>query len=327
MKAATRDRYGPPDLVEIREIKKPVPADDELLVRVEAASPNPLDWYGVTGAPYVARAVSGLRKPKVNRLGVDFAGRVEKIGRGVTRFRPGDQVFGGANGAFAEYVTVAQDRAVVTMPPNLSFEQAAVVPGAGVTALQGLHEKGDLKSGQKVLINGASGGVGTFAVQLAKAFGAEVTGVCSSRNVDLVRSIGADHVIDYTREDLTRGDRRYDLMLDVAGTRSWSECRRVLKPQATLVLVGGPTTNRFIGSSGHMVRLLVAGLGSSRKVVFLLARITRPALELLGNLLEAGQVQPIIDRRYELNEIPDALRYLGEGHARGKIVIRTSTPG
>jgi len=321
MKAAVRDRYGSPAVVELREIDKPVAADDEVQVRVRAASVNLADWYSVMGRPYVGRTQMGLLKPKSNRLGVDFAGQVEAVGKDVTQFRPGDEVFGGRDGAFAEYVCVREERAVVPKSDNVTFEQAAAVPVAALTALQGLRDRGQLQPGQKVLINGASGGVGTFAVQIAKAFGAEVTGVCSTRNVDLVRSIGADHVIDYDHEDFTRSDRRYDLMLDVAGSRSWSACRRVLNPQAALVIVGGPKTNRLIGPLGHVVRLFLAGLLSSRKVVFFIAKFNKADMVVLRELLESGKVTPVIDRRYELNEIADALRYLGEGHAQGKIVL------
>jgi NADPH:quinone reductase-like Zn-dependent oxidoreductase len=321
MKAAVRDRYGSPDVVELREIDTPVAADDEVLVRVRAASLNLGDWYSVTGTPYVGRTQMGLRKPKSNRLGTDFAGQVEAVGKDVTQFRPGDEVFGGRNGAFAEYVCVREERAVVPKPANVTFEQAAAVPVAALTALQGLRDKGRIQPGQKVLINGASGGVGTFAVQIAKSFGAEVTGVCSTRNVDRVRSIGADHVIDYTREDFTRSDRRYDLMLDIAGSRSWSACRRVLNPQAILVIVGGPMNNRPIGALGHVVKTLLAGLVSSRKVVFFIAKFNKADMVVLRDLLETGKVSPVIERRYELSDIADALRYMGEGHAQGKIVI------
>ncbi len=265
MKAAVRDRYGSPDVVELREVEKPVATNDEVLVRVRAASLNLADWYEVTGRPYVGRTQMGLRKPKTNRLGVDYAGTVEAVGRDVTEFRPGDEVFGGRNGAYAEYICAREERAIVPKPANVTFEQAAAVPVAALTALQGLRDKGQVQHGQTVLINGASGGVGTFAVQIAKALGAQVTGVCSTRNVDLVRSLGADHVIDYTREDFTRSNRRYDLMLDVAGSRSWSACRRVLSPQATLVIVGGTKTNRLFGPLGHVVKKYLAGLLSSRK--------------------------------------------------------------
>ena len=321
MKAAVRDRFGPPDVVELREIEKPTPADDEVLVRVRAASVNPADWYGMTGTPWVARTEMGLFKPKSNRLGVDFAGTVKAVGKDVTQFRPGDEVFGGRDGALAEYVCVREARAVVPKPANVTFEQAAAVPVAALTALQGLRDKGQIQPGHKVLINGASGGVGTFAVQIAKAFGAEVTAVCSTANVEMARSIGADHVIDYTGEDFTRSDGRFDLMLDVAGSRSWSECRRVLDPHATLVIVGGPKGNRLIGPLGHVVRVRLAAVRGSRKVVFFIAKFNKADMVVLGELLDAGKVTPVIDRQYTLEEVPEALRYLEEGHARGKVVV------
>ncbi len=321
MRAAVRNTYGSPDVLELQEIEKPDLTDDGVLVRVRAASVNPADWYGLTGRPQVARIQSGLFKPKSNRMGVDFAGTVEAVGRKVTQLRPGDEVFGGRDGAFAEYVCVREDRAVAPKPANLTFEEAAAVPVAALTALQGLRDKGQIQPGQKVLINGASGGVGTFAVQIAKALGAEVTGVCSTRNVDLVRSLGADHVIDYTEEDFTRSDRRYDLMLDVAGSRSWSECKRVLTPQATLVIVGAPKGSRLLGPLSRIVKLRLAALLSSQKVVFFIAKFNKADLEVLRELLEAGKVTPVIDRRYELSVIADAFRYLGEGHAQGKIVL------
>jgi NADPH:quinone reductase-like Zn-dependent oxidoreductase len=321
MRAVVRNTYGSPDVLELQETDKPDVTDDGVLVRVRATSINPAEWYGMTGTPYVARAQMGLLKPKSNKLGVDFAGKVEAVGKDVTQFRPGDDVFGGRDGAFAEYVCVREDRAVVPKPASVTFEQAAAVPVAALTALQGLRDKGQIQPGQKVLVNGASGGVGTFAVQIAKALGAEVTGVCSTRNVDLARSIGADHVIDYTREDFTRSERRYDLMLDVAGSRSWSECRRVLNPQATLVIVGAPKGNRLVGPLSHIVKVRLAALRSSRKVVFFVAKFNKPDMVALRELLEAGKVTPVIDRRYELGKIADAFRYLGEGHARGKVII------
>ena len=321
MRAVVHDSFGSPDVLAIREIEKPTPSDDEVLVRVRAASVNPVEWYGVAGRPWVGRPQMGFLKPKESRVGVDFAGMVEVVGKDVTQFQPGDEVFGGRSGAFAEYVCVRDEGAVVAKPANVTFEEAAAVPVAALTALQGLRDKGQLKPGQKVLINGASGGVGTFAVQIAKALGAEVTAVCSTRNVDLVRSLGADHVIDYTREDFTRSDRRYDLMLDVAGSRSWSECRRVLNPQATLVIVGAPKGTRLLGPLSHIVKVRLAALRSSQKVVFFMAKVNKADMEVLRELLEDGKVKPVIDRRYELSEIADALRYLGEGHAQGKIVL------
>jgi NADPH:quinone reductase-like Zn-dependent oxidoreductase len=282
MKAAVRDRYG---ALELREVDKPVPADDEVLVRVRASSVNPADWYFLMGRPYVARMELGLRKPKDNRLGTDFAGTVEAVGKDVTRFRPGDEVFGGRTGAFAEYVAVPEDRAVVPKPAGVTFEQAGSVAIAAVTALQGLRDKGRVQPGQHVLVNGASGGVGTFAVQIAKALGAGVTGVCSTTNVDLVRSLGADHVVDYTREDFTRSDRRYDVLFDVAGSRSWSECRRVLAPHAILVIVGAPKGGRLIGPLRHILALRLAATGSGRKAVFFVAKIVKADLEVLRELL------------------------------------------
>ena len=319
MRAAFLERYGSPDGIELREVEKPVPADDEALVRVRASSVNPADWYGVAGVPYIGRPMMGLLKPRNDRLGVDFAGTVEAVGKDVTHVQTGDDVFGGRSGSFAEYVCVRN--AVVPKPANVTFEQAAGVGVAGLTALQGLRDKGNLQPGQKVLINGASGGVGTFAVQIAKALGAEVTGVCSTRNVDLVRSLGADHVIDYTREDFTRSDRRYDLLLDVAGSRSWSECRRVLEPQATVVMVGAPKGNGLMGPLGHIAKFRLAALRGSQKAVFFIAKVNREDMETLRQLLEAGKVSPVVEKRYELSEIADALRYLGEGHAQGKIVL------
>jgi NADPH:quinone reductase-like Zn-dependent oxidoreductase len=320
VKAAVYHRFGSPDVLELQDVDQPALTDDGVLVRVHASSVNPAEWYAVTGRPYVARPAMGLLRPKDAVLGADFAGTVEAVGSAVTDLRPGDAVFGGSSsGAFAEYVCVR--KAVVPKPANLTFEQAAVVPTAAVTALQGLRDKGRIRPGQKVLVNGASGGVGTFAVQLAKAFGAEVTGVCSTSKVDLVRSLGADHVIDYTREDFTRSGQRYDLLLDVAGSRSWPECRRVLNHKATLVLVGGPKTNRWLGPLGHIASVRLASLRASQKVVFFVAKFNREDFVVLRELLEAGKVTPVIDRQHALSELPEALRYLGEGHARGKVVI------
>lgn len=320
MKAIVYYKYGSPDVLELREIDKPAVADDEVLVRIHASSVNPTDWYGMIGL-YIARLDGGLSKPKDPRLGVDFAGVVEAVGANVSQFRPGDEVFGGRSGAFAEYVTIREQRGIAPKPVNITFEQAAAVPVAALTALQGLRDKGQLQPGQKVLINGASGGVGTFAVQIARAFGAEVTAVCHTRNVDLVRSLGADYVVDYTREDFTRSGRRYDLMLDIAGSRSWSECRRVLNPRAIFVIVGGPKTNRWIGPLSHVIKLRLAALRASQRVVFFVANLNKEDLVVMQELLEAGKVTPVIDRRYKLSELPEAMRYLGTGHARGKVII------
>ncbi|MDQ5822476.1 MAG: NAD(P)-dependent alcohol dehydrogenase [Actinomycetota bacterium] len=323
MKAVVHDRYGSPDVLELQEIEKPEVADDAVLVRVHAASVNRLDWYGVTGTPYVARVIGGLLKPKEQGLGVDFAGTVEAVGKDVTHVRPGDEVYGGRTGAFAEYVSVRD--AVVPKPTNVSFEEAAAVPVAALTALQGFRDKAQLQPGQSVLVNGASGGVGTFAVQIAKALGAEVTAVCSTRNVDQARSLGADHVIDYTREDFTRSGRRYDVLFDVAGSRSWGACKRVLEPQGILVKAGAPKGNRVIAPLGHIVATRLASIPSSQKCVFFVAKLNRADLGVLRELIEAGKVASVIDRRYELSDIADALACMGEGHARGKIAI--TVPG
>jgi len=323
VKAMVHHRFGSPDVLELQDVDRPALTDDGVLVRVRASSVNPAEWYAVTGRPYVARTTFGLRGPKQPVPGADFAGTVEAVGGAVTDFRPGDAVFGGTSGgAFAEYVCVPETGALVPKPASLTFEQAAAVPTAAVTALQGLRDHGGLRPGQTVLVNGASGGVGTFAVQLAKALGAaEVTGVCSTRNLDLVSSLGADHVIDYTREDFIRSGRRYDLLLDVAGSRPWSDCRRVLGDKATLVLVGAPKANRWFGPLGHIAGVRLASLRASQRVVFFVAKFNRADFLVLRELLEAGKVTPVIDRRYELSELPAALGYLGEGHARAKVVV------
>jgi NADPH:quinone reductase-like Zn-dependent oxidoreductase len=319
MKAIVHSTYGSPDVLELREVEKPDVANDGVLVRVRAASINPADWYGITGRPWVARPTMGLRKPKSPEVGADIAGTVEAVGKDVTQFRPGDDVFG-RSGTFGEYVCVAEDRAVLK-PANVTFEQAAAVPVAALTALQALRDHGRVQPGHNVLVNGASGGVGTFAVQIARALGATVTAVCSTRNVDLVRSLGADRVIDYTRKDFTRTDQRYDLLLDIAGSRSWREYKRILHPQATLVIIGAPKGTRLLGPLSHIARVKLASVRSSRKVVFFVAKILKADLEVLRELLESGQITPVVDKRYELSETADAFRYLGEGHAQGKIVI------
>ena len=320
MKAIVRDKYGPPDGVELQEVEKPEVTDAGLLVRVRAASVNRVDWYDVTGTPWIARPMTGLRGPESRFTGRDFAGTVEAVGNRVTDLRPGDEVFGGkkGGGSFAEYIGVPAD--VARKPPGLTFEEAAAVPVAALTALQGLRDHGQLQPGQKVLVNGASGGVGTFAVQIAKALGAEVTGVCSTRNVEQARSLGADHVIDYTAEDFTRTGQRYDLILDIAGSKSWSQCRRVLNPNAILVIVGAEGS-RLMGPLGHIAKMRLGALRGSQKAVFFVANFNEPDLAVLSDLLETGKVKPVVERRYELVEAADALRYMGEGHARGKIVI------
>ena len=321
MKALVRDRYGPPDVLELQEVDEPEVADDGVLVRVRAASVNRVDWYDVTGTPWIARPMTGLRGPKGSRLtGRDFAGTVEAVGKDVTDLQPGDDVFGGkgGGGSFAEYVVVSTG--VALKPANLTFEEAAAAPLAGLTALQGLRDHGRLEPGQKALVNGASGGVGTFAVQIAKALGAEVTAVCSTRNVEQARSLGADHVVDYTVEDFTRGGRRYDVILDVAGSKSWSQCRRVLNPDATLVMVGGPKSP-LLGPLGHIVKVKLAAWRGSQRAVFFVANFNGPDLDALRELLESEQVKPVVEKRYELGDAADALRYMGEGHAQGKLVI------
>jgi NADPH:quinone reductase-like Zn-dependent oxidoreductase len=319
MKAIVHERYGRPDVLELREVAMPVVEDDQVQVRVHASSVNPVEWYGVTGL-FFARVGNGLRRPKHTAVGADLAGRVEAVGRGVKEFQPGDEVFGTGAGAWAEYACAREAR-LVPKTSRLSFEEAAAVPVAAITALQALRDKGRVQPGQKVLINGASGGVGTFAVQIAKSFGAEVTAVCSTRNVDQARSLGADRVVDYTQEDFTQRSERHDLMLDIAGSRSFSAFRRVLTPNATVVLVGGRMTYRGLGPLPHLVRTLLASKGRSQTVKFLVAKITKEDLMVLQELLDAGKVTPVIDRRYELSEAPEALSYLGEGHARGKVII------
>lgn len=321
MKAIVYRCYGSPDVLRFEDIEKPTLADDQLLVRVHAASVNPLDWHYMRGTPYLVRTDSGLGKPTDPRLGVDFAGTVEAVGRNVKRFKPGDEVFGGRDGAFAEYVTVREERAVVLKPASVTFEQAASVPIAGITALQALRDKGQIHPGQKILINGASGGVGTFAVQIAKSLGAEVTGVCSTRNVALVQSLGADHVIDYTREDFTKGGERYDLIVDTVGNHPLLEYRRVLTPKGMFILIGAPNEGRWLGGVSVMLKAMMLSPFVSQQFVPFLAELNQKDLTVLGDLMQAGKLTPVIDRRYKLSEVPAAIRYLEQGHARGKVVI------
>jgi NADPH:quinone reductase-like Zn-dependent oxidoreductase len=320
MKAIVYYRYGSPDVLKCEEIEKPTPADDEVLIRVRAASVNPVDRR-FRGKPYTVRIMTGLRKPKDTRLGVDVAGEVEAVGRNITQFKPGDEVFGACRGALAEYAC-AHESKLALKPANVTFEQAAAVPIAGLTALQGLRDKGQIRAGQKVLINGAAGGVGTFAVQLAKSFGAgDVTGVCSTRNVEMVRSIGADQVIDYTQEDFTKGTERYDLILDCVVNHSLSACRRVLYPQGRYVIVGAPQTRWMIGILSPSIKALVLSPFVRQKFRMLIARLNKEDLTIMRDLMEAGKVMPVIDRHYRLSEVPEAIRYLEERHARGKVVI------
>lgn len=311
--------YGPPDALKLEMVEKPVPGDSQVLVRVRAASVNPLDWHYMRGTPYVGRIEMGLRKPKVIRLGVDFAGTVESVGQAVTAFQPGDEVFGGRTGAFAQYVAVRQDR-VVAKPANATFEQAAAVPIAALTALQGLRDHAKVRPGERVLINGASGGVGTFAVQIAKWLGAEVTGVSSTRNLDLVRSLGADHVVDYTNDDFTRGAVRYDVILDNVGNRSLSDLRRVLAPNGRYVMVGGPS-GRWIAPFPRVLALVVTSWFVDQDMRFFISQLNQPDLTTLRALVEAGTITPVIDRRYPLSQVPEAIAYLETGRARGKVII------
>jgi NADPH:quinone reductase-like Zn-dependent oxidoreductase len=321
MKGISRHCYGPPEVVKYEDLAKPAPADDEVLVRVRAASVNPLDWHYMEGTPYLARMDAGFGKPENPRLGVDFAGTVEAVGKDVRHFKPGDAVFGGKFGAFAEYVTVREERAIAAKPVNVSFEQAASVPIAAITALQALRDKGHLKAGQKVLINGASGGVGTFAVQIAKAYGAEVTGVCSTKNVELARSLGADHVVDYTREDFTRSAERYDLIVDNVGTHSVSDYKRVLNPNGYYVMIGSATTGHWFGWLEIPLEAWILSPFMSQKFGMMLAELNKKDLTVLGDLMQSGKVTPVIDRTYKLSEAAEALRYLEKGHARGKVVL------
>jgi NADPH:quinone reductase-like Zn-dependent oxidoreductase len=317
MRAVVRDEYGGPRVLKLTDVEIPVIGERGVLVRVAAVGLNRADWYTMTG-PYIGRPQMGIRKPKTRQIGFDFAGTVEAVGAEVMEFRPGDAVFGSQSRAFAEYVAV-QD-GLAHKPTHVSFEDAAAAPMAGVTALQGLRDKGKVQPGQHVLINGASGGVGTFAVQIAKAFGAHVTAVCSSGNVELAGSIGADRVIDYTATDFTQCDERYDLIFDVAGNRPWSHCKRILTPTGILVLVGGPS-NRVVGPLGHAARLGLAALPSRRKAVFFIADVNRSDMEVLRQLLEARTIAPVVERRYDFGDIADAVGYLGRGHAQGKIVL------
>ena len=321
MKALLYAQFGPPDVLHLAEIEKPVPNDNQVLIKMRAASVNPYDWHFLRGVPYIMRMEAGLRKPKDIRLGGDVAGEVAAVGKNVTQFKPGDEVFGLCGGAFAEYCLGRSKLA--HKPENVALEQLAAVPVAGVTALQALRDKGKIQAGQNVLINGASGGVGTFAVQIAKSFGAHVTGVCSGRNVEMVRALGADRVIDYTKEDFTKGAQRYDLILDCVGTQPLLGFKRVLTPKGICVLIGGggPNEGRWIGPMARPIKALLLSPFVSQTFVMLLADVNQKDLAYLGDLIQAGKVKPVIDRSYKLAEVPDALRYLEKGHARGKVLI------
>ena len=324
MKAAIYTSYGGPDVVRITDVEKPVPKDNEVLMRVRAASVNPLDWRLMKGEPRLLRLFFGLRKPRLGRPGVDAAGEVEAVGKNVTQFKPRDEVFGACRGAFAEYACSGESK-VAMKPDDVTFEQAASVNVAGLTALQGLRDKGKIQPGSKILINGAAGGVGTFAVQIAKSFGAEVTGVCSTRNIDMVRSIGADEVIDYTRHDFTTSNQRYDLILDCVGNHPFSECRRVLTAKGRFIMIGAPHDMTVMGLLAPMIGALWSSLFGNRKAVPFISKPSQEDLILLGGLIVTGKLEPIIDRRYNLSEVSDAMRYVEEGHARGKVLINLET--
>ena len=324
MKAIVYCDYGKSNL-RVADVEKPVPNDDQVLVKIYATSVNPYDWHFIEGTPKIMRLGVGLRKPKETRLGVDYAGTVEAVGKNVTQFKPGDEVFGGRDGAFAQYVCVRQDRLIALKPANITFDEAGAVDIAGVTALQAVRDKAKVQPGQKVLINGASGGVGTFAVQIAKSLGADVTGVCSTRNLDLVRSLGADHVIDYTKEDFTKSDQRYDVIIDNVASRTLSECRRVLTPNGKYVLIGGGSGAKdWQGLFGPMTRafkIMATKRFVSQEMGMMLTDPKQKDLTDLADLMQSGKVKPVIDRSYKLSDISEAVAYVEQGHARGKVVI------
>lgn len=321
MKAFVYREYGSPEeVLRLEDIETPAPDDDEVLVSVRAASVNPLDWHLLRGRPYFLRMMIRLGKTQTARLGGDVAGQIEAVGKNVNQFRAGDEVFGICHGSFAEYGCAAQSR-IVAKPDDVSYEQAATVGIAGVTALQGLRDKGQLEAGQKVLINGASGGVGTFAVQIAKALDSEVTGVCSARNLEMVRSLGADHVVDYTRDDFTRLGERYDVILDCVSTHSLFECRRVLNPGGRYVMIGGPDTGWAVNLLTDLMAMRVLSALTSQKFGMCISAINPKDLAAVGKMVAAREVKPFIERRYSFHEIPDAIRYVEDGHTRGKVVI------
>lgn len=322
MKAIVHRCYGPAQTLAFEDVEKPTIGERDVLIKVHAAGVNPHDWHMMLGKPYIMRLGLGLGAPHDMRLGVDFSGTVEAVGKDVTRFKPGDEVFGGYGGSFAEYISAHEDASFVHKPANLSFEQAGAMGIAATTALQGLRDHGRLQRGQKVLINGASGGVGTFAVQIAKAYGAHVTGVCSTRNLELVRALGADEVIDYTRENLVDREERYDLIIDNVGNHALSDLRKVLKPNGTVVMIGGPKRGRWIGPLSRIVKGMLAAPFVDEKFVFFMAQLNQDDLNVLADLARAGKLTVAIDRSYRLDEVAAAMDYLGTRHARGKVVLR-----
>jgi NADPH:quinone reductase-like Zn-dependent oxidoreductase len=321
MKAFIVEKYGQPEVLQLREIEKPVPADDEVLVKVRATTVNPAEWYAMVGI-IVARAGSGWLRPKDTRIGVDFAGVVETVGPNISDFKPGDEVYGGRNGAYAEYICVK--KYIAAKPRKLSFEQVASVPTAGITALQGLRDYAKLQAEQSILITGAAGGVGHFAVQMAKAIGAEVTGVCRTQNVEFVRSLGADHVIDYTKEDYTKSGRQYDVIFDLASTKSWASLRRMLKPTGIHVMGGAPGAKKALGPLVQLGRLMFGSLFTKQKTKFFIAQFNRPDLATMRDMMEIGDFVPMLERNYPFEQLPQAMAKLGDGHVRGKLAVTVS---
>jgi NADPH:quinone reductase-like Zn-dependent oxidoreductase len=322
MRAWTYRCYGGPEVLQLAAVAKPAPALDEVLVKVSAAAANPLDWHYLRGEPYIMRMGAGIGAPTDSRMGVDFSGVVESVGANVTRFKAGDAVYGARGGAFGEYVVVRESRNIALKPDNVSFEQAAAVPIAAITALQALRDAGQVKAGSKVLINGASGGVGTFAVQIAKAMGAEVTGVCSGRNVELVKSLGADHVIDYTQTDFTEGAEKYDLIVDNVGNHPLSKLRRVLTEEGRDVIVGGPSEGKWLGPIALVLKGRMYSKFVEQEFLFFLAEVNPPDLAYLNGLMREGKMRPVIDRTFAFSELPEAIRYVETGRARGKVIVR-----
>ena len=320
MKAVVRKRFGGPEVLETVTLPRPVPDDDQVLVRVHAASLNRSDWYGMVGRPLIGRPAMGWFRPKGERVGTDYSGVVDSVGKNVTGFRPGDAVFGGRDGALADYVAARHDRSVVLKPSGISHEQAAAVPVAALTALQALTTHGKVQAGQRVLVNGASGGVGTYAVQIAKALGAEVTAVCGPRGLKAAKESGADRVVDYSQEDFTRLDTEFDLVIDVAGNRSWRKLSRVLAPRATVVLVGGPMSGG-LGPLGHIIGLKLRSAFSKRRSAFFIAKFNKPDMETLRDMLADGRIRPVIDKVFPMSQIVEAFRYLGNDHPQGKVVV------